>query len=127
MRLVPITAIIVDDSLAEREWIKLALRNADIAWLEASNPVRAASLARAVPVDVIVLDLHIPPMEGREAVDTLRACGYAGPVVVYTGYTDVEVIRSLLGEGILVATKGITDPTGLAALVFIAVEASNLG
>ena len=109
--------LVIDDNPTDRAWIQLALQGGRLAWLEAADPVRGARLARAHRVDVVLLDLHIPPMEGIEAYDTLRACGYTGPIVVYTGYTAFDVVEVLHSRGIAVAVKGSIDPTGLVRLI----------
>jgi DNA-binding response OmpR family regulator len=109
--------LVIDDSLADRAWIQLALRDGRIAWLEASDPVRGARIAQAHPVNVVLLDLNIPPLRGIETFDTLRGCGYTGPVVVYTGHTEFDVIEALHKHGVAVAVKGSTDPAGLVRLI----------
>jgi DNA-binding NarL/FixJ family response regulator len=112
-----LTVLHIDDSPAEREWVQLALRAAKIAWLGAPDPVRGARLAQAHRVDVVLLDLHIPPLYGIEAYETLRACGYSGPVVTYTGNPQLEIVDALHAEGVAVAVKGSTSPQGLIRLI----------
>ena len=51
-------------------------------------------------VDGIVLDLHMPIMDGRTLLDELRWAGYHMPVWVMSGGSDLQVLRQLLNEGV---------------------------
>jgi len=47
-------------------------------------------------VDLVILDVNLPDMDGREACKAMRARGYNGPVIMLTGQTaDDDAIRGL--------------------------------
>ncbi|WP_447971684.1 response regulator [Nitrospira sp. M1] len=50
-------------------------------------------------VDVILLDMHTPVMDGRTMLDELRWAGYHMPVWVMSGGSDIHMLRQLLQEG----------------------------
>ncbi|GJL55250.1 MAG: hypothetical protein NPIRA02_23820 [Nitrospirales bacterium] len=50
-------------------------------------------------VDVILLDMHTPMMDGRTMLDELRWAGYHMPVWVMSGGSDIHMLRQLLQEG----------------------------
>ncbi|HBP86175.1 MAG TPA: hypothetical protein DD706_00595, partial [Nitrospiraceae bacterium] len=50
-------------------------------------------------VDGILLDLHMPIMDGRTMLDELRWLGHQVPVLMMSGDADERVLRQLLQEG----------------------------
>jgi two-component system response regulator (stage 0 sporulation protein F) len=50
-------------------------------------------------VDGILLDMHMPVMDGRTMLDELRWLGYHMPVLVMSGGLDLPALRQLLNEG----------------------------
>jgi CheY-like chemotaxis protein len=50
-------------------------------------------------VDGILLDMHMPIMDGRTMLDELRWAGYQLPVWVMSGGSDTQALRQFLAEG----------------------------
>ncbi|MDH5698695.1 MAG: response regulator [Nitrospirota bacterium] len=50
-------------------------------------------------VEGILLDMHMPVMDGRTMLDELRWLGYQMPVLVMSGGLDLLALRQLLNEG----------------------------
>lgn len=50
-------------------------------------------------VDGILLDMHMPMMDGRTMLDELRWLGYRMPVLAMSGGLDLPGLRQLLNEG----------------------------
>lgn len=64
--------------------------------LQAANGVDAVAKARAEAPDLILLDVGLPDMDGREAVKLLRREGYANPIIMVTGHTsDADTVLGL--------------------------------
>lgn len=84
----PIRVLIADD----HEMIRFGVRR----WLEAESDIEvveevstgAAAVARAQALapDVMILDLHLPDVNGVDVIRTLRAAGNSTPILVMTGY-----------------------------------------
>ena len=63
-------------------------------------------------VDVVILDMTMPDLDGADVLTRLRAAGSRVPVVVSSGYLDVSLDRRLpRGElqGFLAKPYGATD------------------
>ncbi len=47
---------------------------------------KAIAMARAEPVDLLIMDVGLPEMDGREAVKLLRKGGFKAPIIMLTGH-----------------------------------------
>ena len=51
--------------------------------------------------DLIILDYYTPLMNGDEFLDKLHAMGKTPSVIMVTSANDTDIVRSLLGRGVL--------------------------
>jgi len=64
--------------------------------LEAETATRGMQAARNAHVDLVLMDVGLPDMDGREAVKILRKGGFSAPVIMLTGHdTDSDQILGL--------------------------------
>ncbi|MEV4351611.1 response regulator [Actinoplanes sp. NPDC049596] len=61
---------------------------------------RAMAVLRSVPVDLILLDLHLPDMFGLDLCRSLRGAGIGTDVLVVTSARDLAVVRSAVSLGV---------------------------
>ncbi|WP_309080754.1 response regulator [Zhihengliuella sp.] len=54
----------------------------------------------AEPVDLILLDVHLPDANGVDVLERLRAAGHRAGVIMITAAAEAETVRSALGSGI---------------------------
>jgi PAS domain S-box-containing protein len=87
------TVLLVEDELPVRTSTRRLLQRHGYRVLEAAHGADALRLLRERPgeVAVVLTDLRMPEMGGRELVAHLRAAAPALPVVYVSGYTDAEV------------------------------------
>jgi CheY-like chemotaxis protein len=76
--------LVVDDDPATREVVQELLESFDYAVASAGDGVEALELIRREPPDILLLDLRMPRMNGREVLEALRADprGSRIPVVI---------------------------------------------
>lgn len=93
------TVLIVDDERDVRTVARIMLERAGFNVVEAGNGREAVESLRAGPgaVDVVLLDVMMPEMGGREALPALREVVPTLPVVFFSGYN--EVASELEAEG----------------------------
>lgn len=63
---------------------------------EVDTATKAVAAVRASPPDVIIMDVGLPDMDGREAVKIIRKDGFKGPIIMLTGQvTDADAVLGL--------------------------------
>ncbi|RFB78735.1 response regulator transcription factor [Methylovirgula sp. 4M-Z18] len=63
---------------------------------EADTAAKGLSAVRTDPPDLVIMDVGLPDMDGREAVKLLRKNGFKNPVIMLTGQTaDSDVVLGL--------------------------------
>jgi DNA-binding response OmpR family regulator len=89
--------LIVDDDAELRDALveQLALHDEFVA--EAVETAAGAiNAARIGQVDLVIMDVGLPDMDGREAVRVLRKNGFKAPIIMLTGHdTDSDTILGL--------------------------------
>ena len=111
-----ITIGLVDDDALVRTGLQLILaEDADltVAW-QASNGEEALALLRETPVDVLLLDIRMPVLDGLATLEALGAVGRPKVIVLTTFNTDDYVLRAfrLGADGFLLkdaAPRAILD------------------
>lgn len=64
--------------------------------LQADTAAKGVQLARSEHVDLLIMDVGLPDMDGREAVKLLRKNGFKAPIVMLTGHdTDSDTVLGL--------------------------------
>ena len=66
------TILIVDDEPAILDLVRFTLEDAEVRVVEASDGVEALALARRLRPDLILLDVHMPRLDGLEACRQIR-------------------------------------------------------
>lgn len=81
---------------------------------ECDTACKAIEHAKENSVDLIIMDVGLPDMDGREAVKILRKNGFKNPVIILTGHdTDSDTILGLEAG----ANDYVTKPFRFAVLL----------
>jgi len=89
--------LIVDDDAAMRDALveQLALHD-EFEAVAAENATKGVQAAKAGHVDLVIMDVGLPDVDGREAVRMLRKNGFKAPIIMLTGHdTDSDTILGL--------------------------------
>ena len=109
------TILIVDDDADLREMLveQLSLYE-EFEVLEEATAAKGVQSARAGIVDLLIMDVGLPDMDGREAVKLLRKGGFKAPIIMLTGHdTDSDTILGLEAG----ANDYVTKPFRFAVLL----------
>ena len=84
--------LLVEDGVFNRNAVKRVLREQDLTFFEASNGQEALDLLAGESVDLVLLDLSMPVMDGYGFLEHFRANQdwQRIPVCVMTGWSDSE-------------------------------------
>jgi len=79
--------LLTDDNAINRKVIQLFLKPLGVFVVEAENGAQPLERLSAEPFDVVLMDVHMPVMDGLEAVSRIRASGApwaSTPVIALT-------------------------------------------
>ena len=93
--------LVIDDEPEIHEVIGLQLANTRYELLDAADGEQGIELlnANALTVDVIICDVRMPKIDGIEAVAYFRREYPSTPVIVLTGYPDVNLAVDFMRQG----------------------------
>ena len=103
--------LVVDDDQELRENIGEILIDAGFAVTLAKNGEEALDLMDHHPFDVVLLDLIMPTMDGREALPLIKRRRPQAKVIMMTAFATIESAVSLMRKG---ADDYLTKPFNLA-------------
>jgi DNA-binding response OmpR family regulator len=109
------TILLVDDDNDLREILveQMSLYE-EFNVLQEATAGKAIQTARSVAVDLLIMDVGLPDMDGREAVKLLRKGGFKAPIIMLTGHdTDSDTILGLEAG----ANDYVTKPFRFAVLL----------
>ncbi|UJW75392.1 response regulator transcription factor [Rhizobium sp. SL42] len=109
------TILLVDDDEDLRQILVEQLSHyEEFQLLQENNATRAMLTAKTSQVDLLIMDVGLPDMDGREAVKLLRKGGFKSPVIMLTGHdTDSDTILGLEAG----ANDYVTKPFRFAVLL----------
>lgn len=82
--------------------------------LQEDNATKGIQTARNGIVDLLIMDVGLPDMDGREAVKLLRKGGFKAPIIMLTGHdTESDTILGLESG----ANDYVTKPFKFAVLL----------
>ncbi len=107
--------LIVDDDAELREALveQLALHE-EFESIAVDNGSKGVQAAKAGQIDLVIMDVGLPDVDGREAVRILRKNGFKAPIIMLTGHnTDSDTILGLESG----ANDYVTKPFRFAVLL----------
>jgi len=107
--------LIVDDDPELRDALteQLSLHE-EFEAVAAENGSKGVQAAKAGQIDLVIMDVGLPDIDGREAVRILRKNGFKAPIIMLTGHdTDSDTILGLESG----ANDYVTKPFRFAVLL----------
>lgn len=105
--------LVVDDNTVNRELVAAVLDNFGVDLVQAEDGVAGVEAAAIRPFDVVLMDLHMPRMDGQTAARRIREAGGvngAVPILAFSADTDPALPTGLF-DGLL------AKPLELKALI----------
>lgn len=110
------TVLVVDDHEGFRLRTRRLLERHRFRVVEASDGAGAIREAAAVRPDIVLLDIHLPDMDGFEVAAGLRAAGTAGAILLISTHPVADVADRLRGS----AADGFIDKADLSGATIAA-------
>ena len=110
----PTRVLIVDDEPPIRRFLRTSLSAQDYNVLEAEDGETGLAMLQRNAVDVVVLDLGLPGIDGLEVLKRLRERGSSVPVIVLSSRDDEKGKVTALDLG---ADDYVTKPFGMEELL----------
>ncbi|MDX1303221.1 hybrid sensor histidine kinase/response regulator [Photobacterium sp.] len=110
------TILIVDDQEVQRALIKLYLEQLGIDTIQANNGKIAVDIFQNNPIDLVLMDIQMPVMNGFDAAAKIKQLSPATPVIALSGESgsrELEIISNMM-DGYL--TKPASKPALTAML-----------
>jgi DNA-binding response OmpR family regulator len=107
--------LVIDDDAHFREALQEQLSlHAEFEVVLAENGRNGLEAAKVGIIDLVIMDVGLPDLDGREAVRMLRSRGFKAPIIMLTGYsTDSDTILALESG----ANDYVTKPFPFAVLL----------
>ncbi len=96
------TILVIDDEQIVRQTAKSMLESYGYSVLVAENGREGVDLFRVVheKVALVILDMSMPVMSGEETLRNLKLADPQTPVILSSGFNEVEAIRRFTGKGL---------------------------
>src|SRR5215475_11053326 len=96
-----ISVLLVDDHTVVRQGLRALLHSEEDMEVvgEAENGRQAVTLARKTPIDVVVMDVAMPLLNGLEATRQILKISPDPKVLVLTSYGDDEYVKQMMQAG----------------------------
>lgn len=90
------TILVVDDDNAVRQSMTRILRNQGYTVMEAANGERALEIATSEPVDLMLLDIRMPGLDGLGVLEKINQIDPDLTVIIMTGHADKDTVYQSL-------------------------------
>ncbi len=118
------TILVVDDNLDNRRLLRLMLEKAGYGVQTAESGTEALNLYQKNQIDVVLLDLQMPEMDGITTLKNLRQIDSNAQVIVITAYGSIERAVAAMKAG---ALDFLTRPVRREVLIALVEKGLDLG
>jgi two-component system chemotaxis response regulator CheY len=113
--------LVVDDEPDVRKSVRLTLSKAGYEVVEAEDGEKGIAAIKSgdnpLMVDAIICDIHMPKINGNEAITWFRSQFPSVPIVVLTGKPDVTNATHLMKQGVVDYLVKPVEPGALTAVM----------
>jgi DNA-binding response OmpR family regulator len=94
------TILVVDDNRGVLEFLTLLLSKHGLSVVAVSNGSECLATVRSRPIDLIILDVMMPVMDGLQVCEELRKISPATPVILLTASDDIMTRAAAMDLGV---------------------------
>jgi two-component system, NarL family, response regulator NreC len=121
----PVKILVVDDHALIRKGIMALLKNHDSSWdlYEAEDGVKAILKAEEIDPDIILLDYHMPKMDGAKAATIIMKASPQTKIIIVSMDVSPEMIIEIIHAGVV----GIVSKQSTEDELILAIDAVKNG
>jgi YesN/AraC family two-component response regulator len=95
------SVLIVDDDYVFRSCLaeSLKMKESNLSVYAAENGEQAVAIIKSLPVDLMITDLRMPAMDGKELVLWMKEYRMATRIIVTSAYIDSDTASGLKEQG----------------------------
>jgi excisionase family DNA binding protein len=116
------TVLVVDDEAAFVKLMGQIIAPLGCQMIAAKTGRAGLEIAAAQPVDLVLLDLHMPEMDGASFIAQFRERYQDTPVIIVTGYPEGELMAAAMRHGPLMLLKKPAQKEALISAVRLALK-----
>lgn len=116
--------MVIDDEAGVRKLISRHLKNAGYRVISAAQAQEGLLLIQQDAIDLVLLDLHMPLMNGPEFIRELRMTHPDLPIIIVTGYPDSNLMMEAYRYGPLTLIPKPVEKKSLISAVNMTLEGS---
>ena len=95
----PLRVLLAEDNIENQALIKIYLKRAGTATIIANDGVEALQIVGREEIDLVLMDMQMPHMDGLTAVRYLRGKGFDKPIYALTANETAEAIQACIDAG----------------------------
>jgi DNA-binding response OmpR family regulator len=107
------TILVIEDELSIRTFVSLNLRKKNYQVIEADNGEEALRIIKSNKIDIVLLDISLPGIDGYQVCQEIRSLGLSTGIIMLTARSQEEDKIKGLAQG---ADDYLTKPFSLAEL-----------
>ncbi len=96
--MVPQNILVSDDEPHVRKLLKLVLQGEGYNVFIASDGIEALEIVKKTPIDIAILDIRMPRLNGIETLKEIKTIDPSIEVIIITGFADFESLRQSMVE-----------------------------
>lgn len=109
------TVLIVDDKKVQRMLIQAFIANDNLTIIQAENGAEAVDIVNSNKIDLILMDSHMPVMNGIQAAKTIKHTHPLLPIIALTGEADHDELNKIS----IIMDGHLTKPISKSQLLHI--------
>ncbi len=95
----PIYVLLAEDNLLLQEAIKMVLAKKDFTVYVAKNGKQAVEQMKQHPIDIVLMAINMPEMNGVEATLAIRSFNQYTPIIAFTSYDENSMLQPIKKAG----------------------------
>ena len=109
--------MVVDDQFSDRQTLKAILEDKGYRVATANDGAEAIDMVKSRHYDIIFLDVRLPGMDGIETFEQVKKIDSEATVIMMTGYTEEDLVRRAVNEGVYTCIYKPFDMENVVGLV----------